>query len=494
MGQALDKEEFTPEDVARFSARLEESLEALERVLARPGFGVGPRTLGAELEAHLVDRGGRALGVCGEVLARARDRQLTVELGRFNVEFNAGVVSLAGRPFREFGEDLTRMLARLRRAAGEVGGRVALVGVLPTLRLEDLEPSVLSPFARYRALQHGLRSHRARPFRLHIEGEETLSLEMEYVSAASACTSMQYHLKVDPVDFARAHNAAQLAIAPVLALCGNSPLFLGRRLWHETRIPLYRQATDGRSSEEESMELPSRTGFGHGWVRQGAHELFAQGVALHSPLLPVVGQESPLEVVAGGGVPSLSELRMHQGTLYPWNRAVYDPSGGGHVRVEMRALPSGPSVPDMLANGAFALGLTLSLMKEVEGLVTRMPFRCARTNFYRAAREGLDAPLYWPGLPGQLLAVQPVRQLLPRLLARAREGLVAAGVDPEDVEPLFELLEGRLRTGRTGARWQLDMLARLEADRPRNEALTAMFERYLAHSEEGMPVHTWPDV
>ncbi|EPX63544.1 glutamate-cysteine ligase, family 2 [Cystobacter fuscus DSM 2262] len=493
MGQALEKEEFTPEEVARFSARLEESLEALERVLARPGFGVGPRTLGAELEAHLVDIGGRALSVCGEVLARARDRQLTVELGRFNVEINARVVPLAGRPFREFGADLTRMLARLRHAAGEVGGRVALVGVLPTLRLEELVPGVISPLPRYRALQHGLRSHRARPFRLHIEGEETLSHELEYISAASACTSLQYHLKVDPADFARAHNAAQLAIAPVLALCGNSPLFLGRRLWHETRITLYRQLTDGRSSEEESMELPSRTGFGHGWVRQGAHELFAQGVALHPPILPVLGHEAPLEVVARGGVPSLSELRMHQGTVYPWNRAVYDPSDGGHVRVEMRALPSGPSVPDMLANGAFLLGLTLSLMEEVEALVSRMPFRCARTNFYRAAREGLDAPLYWPGRPGQPLVVQPVRELLPRLLERARQGLVSAGVEPEDVEPLFELLEGRLRTGRTGARWQLDALARLEADRPRHEALTAMFERYLAYSEEGMPVHTWPD-
>jgi hypothetical protein len=173
---------------------------------------------------------------------------------------------------------------------------------------------------------------------------------------------------------------------------------------------------------------------------------------------------------------------------------VYDPAGGGHVRVEMRALPSGPSVPDLLANGAFLIGLTLSLMEAVEALVPRMPFRCARTNFYRAAREGLDAPLFWPGRPGQPLAVLPVRELLPHLLTRARQGLVAAGVDPEDVGPLFELLEGRLRTGRTGARWQLDTLKRLEADRPRYEAITEMFERYLAHCEEDTPVHTWPDV
>jgi hypothetical protein len=493
VGQALDRDEFTREDVACFSARLEESLEALERLLARPGFGVGPRTLGAELETHLVDREGRALGVCGEVLARARHRQLTVELGRFNVEINAEVVSLAGRPFREFRADLSRVLAELRRAAREVGCRVALVGILPTLRLEELNWRVLSPLPRYRALKHALRVHRARPFRLHIEGEETLSQDMEDVSAASACTSMQYHLRVDPTDFARAHNSAQLAIAPVLALCGNSPLFLGRRLWHETRITLYRQATDGRSSEEESMELPSRTGFGHGWVRQGAHELFAQGVALHPPLLPVMGQESPLQVVARGGVPRLSELRIHQGTLYPWNRAVYDSACGGHVRVEMRALPSGPSLSDMLANGAFLLGLTLSLMDEVDALVPGIPFRCARTNFYRAAREGLEAPMYWPGRPGHLLSALPVRELLPGLLRRARQGLVSAGVAPDDVEPLFALLEGRLRTGRTGARWQLDALARLEAGRSRHEALSAMFARYLAHSEEDTPVHTWPD-
>ena len=494
MGQSLDKLEFTQEDVARFSARLEESLEALERLLARPGFGVGPRTLGAELEVHLVDRQGRALGVSDEVLARNRHSKLTVEMGRFNVEINAGVVPLAGWPFREFGADLTRALAEVRRAAGEVGGRVAVVGMLPTLRLEDLDPSIITPVPRYHAIQHGLRGHRARPFQLHIEGEETLSQEMESISAAGACTSLQYHLRVDPADFARAHNAAQLATAPVLALCGNSPLFLGRRLWQETRVTLYRQTMDGRSREEEAMELPPRTSFGHGWVHHGAHELFAQGVALYAPLLPVLGHESPLEVVARGEVPGLDELRMQQGTLYAWNRAVYDPACGGHLRVELRALPAGPTVPDMLANGAFLLGLTLSLMDEMEALMPAMPFRCARTNFYRAARDGLDALLLWPSHPGRPLATLPARELLPRLLARAQQGLVSAGVAPGDVEPLFALLEGRLRTGRTGARWQLDALARLEADRPRHEALTAMLERYLVHSEENTPVHTWPDV
>jgi hypothetical protein len=494
VGQSLDRVEFTEEDVARFSARLEESLEALERLLARPGFGVGPRTLGAELEVHLVDSRCQALGVSDEVLARNRHSQLTVEMGRFNVEINAGVVPLAGSPFRAFGADLTRSLAEVRRAAGEVGGRVAVVGMLPTLRLEELNLGIMTPALRYHAIQHRLRGRRDRPFRLHIEGEETLSQEMESIVAAGACTSLQYHLRVDPADFARAHNAAQLATGPVLALCGNSPLFLGRRLWHETRVTLYRQAMDGRTREEEAMELPPRTSFGHGWVHQGAHELFAQGVALYPPLLPVLGHESPREVVARGEVPALDELRMQQGTIYAWNRAIYDPADGGHLRVELRALPAGPTVPDMLANGAFLLGLTLSLMDEVEALVPVMPFRCARTNFYRAARDGLDASLYWPNTRSRPLVTLPARELLPRLLARARQGLVSAGVAPGDVEPLFTLLEGRLRTGQTGARWQLDALARLEADRPRHEALPAMLERYLVHSEGEAPVHTWPAV
>jgi hypothetical protein len=490
MGLHIDREHFTAEDEARFVPRLQEALDALAALLARPRFGEGPTTVGAELELHLVDGSGRPLPINRQVLAQTVDPRMTVEINRFNLECNLKPQLLAQRAFSGLAAELADTLAEVRRAAGAAGARVAPIGVLPTLREEDLGSSALTALPRYRALSRALRRQRGGPFRIAISGQDSLALEADDVTLEGASTSLQFHLRVAPGDFARIFNAAQLATAPVLALAGNSPLFLGRRLWQETRVALFRQSVDVRGEDE--CARPSRVSFGHGWVRRGAHELFAEAVALHAPLLPALGAEAPLAVVQEGGMPRLEELRLHLGTVWSWNRPVYDPEWGGHLRVELRALPSGPTVADMVANGAFLLGLTLALSQEVEALLPGMPFRYASANFYRAARLGLEAFLQWPSRTPLSPRQLPARTLLPALLEQARGGLLAAGVPQAELEGPFALLAERLATGQTGARWQLACLARLERGLPREEALAAMLERYLAHAEEGTPVHRWP--
>jgi hypothetical protein len=235
-----------------------------------------------------------------------------------------------------------------------------------------------------------------------------------------------------------------------------------------------------------------RVTFGHGWVRQGPLELFAESVALHAPLLPVMGPESPLAPLAEGALPRLDELRLHQGTVWSWNRAIYDPGGEGHVRIELRALPAGPTVVDMLANGALLLGLTLGLSEQVESLLPGLPFACARGNFLRAAKEGLDAVMLWPERQAPSPQPVPAPVLVERLLPVARQGLVGAGVDAEEADALLSVIQARLRAGITGARWQRKMLARLEAHMPRPDALAALLERYMAYAASGRPVHEWP--
>ncbi|MGZ3458178.1 MAG: glutamate--cysteine ligase, partial [Archangium sp.] len=264
------------------------------------------------------------------------------------------------------------------------------------------------------------------------------------------------------------------------------------RLWDETRVALFRQAVDDRGEAPSEAPLHGRVTFGHGWVRQGALELFAESVALYPPLLPVLGPESPLERLVAGGLPRLDELRLHQGTVWSWNRAIYDPSAGGHVRIEMRVLPAGPTVLDMLANGALLLGLTLGLSGQVEALLPGLPFDCARGNFLRAAREGLDAVLLWPERHAPSPRPVPAPALVQRLLPVARAGLVDAGVLAEEADALLSLIQARLHAGCTGARWQRKMLARLEAHMPRPDALGALLERYLVHAASGRPVHEWP--
>jgi hypothetical protein len=492
MGLTIDREQFDPLDYQRFERRLDDCLTALERLLERPGFGTGPATVGAELELFLVDGRGRPLPRNQEVRAETADPRVVLEIDRFNLELNLTPAPLAGRPFAAMASELDQALGIVGRAAAWHGGRVVMIGILPTLHRDDLRLAALSDAPRYRALNNGLRRLRQEPFRIRIAGADPLELDADDVGLEGANTSFQVHLRVDPDRFADHFNAAQLATGPVLAVAGNSPTFCGHRLWQETRVALFKQAVDDRDRAARTSRRLSRVAFGTGWVQGGPLELLEESVRLHEPVLPVVGPEQPLERLAGGGVPALDELRLHQGTVWRWNRAIYDPTGGGHLRIELRALPSGPTVTDMLANAAFVLGLTLALAGDAATLVRRFAFQQAHHNFYRAAQFGLGAELAWPLGAGGRSRTVPAAELVRQLLPAARDGLVGAGVLPEEADGLLEVIEGRTARGQTGAAWQCQALASLERGRDRPRALAAMLERYLELQRAGDPVHTWP--
>jgi hypothetical protein len=492
VGVEIDQDEFSAEDRRRFAARLDEQVAALELLLARPGFGAGPRSLGAELEVSLVDGRCRPLGINRTVLAETRDPRLNLEVDRFNLELNTRPVPCAGRPFTALRADLAGGLAELGRRAATHGGRVIMIGILPTLVATDLGSRALTDSPRYRALSAGLRALRQEPFAVAIDGEDPLTVTVDDVTMQGANTSFQMHLRVTPDEFGRAYNAAQIATAPALAVAGNAPLFLGHRLWEETRIALCRQSVDDRVDAGPDEWRPARVSFGHGWARAGAVELFAESVALYAPLLPVLTGEDALAHARAGEVPALEELRLHHGTVWRWNRAVYDPADGGQLRIELRALPAGPTLTDMLANAAFLIGLTLGLAPAAESLVRRLTFGHARRNFYQAARHGLDAELLWPAGTGSSPRPTTVRELIPRLLPVARRGLAAAGVTADESEAALAVIAERVARGVTGARWQRRVLAALERDRPRAEALVALAERYLDAAASERPVHEWP--
>lgn len=493
MGLEIEQDEFGEEDFRRFSEKLGACKEALAEVLARAGFGCGETTIGAELECNLVDEAGRPAMVNRAVLAGMHDDRVTLEVDRFNMEINAKPFPLAGAPFAATSRELTNALEAIRRAARAHGAEPVTIGILPTLREEDLTSSALTEGHRYRALSSGLRRLRGEPFPLHIHGEDALDLRADDVAYEGANTSLQVHLRTNPAEFAATYNAAQIATAITLAISGNSPLFLGRRLWEETRIALFRQSVDDRVSASDNDWRPARVSFGHGWVREGALELFREAVHLHEPLLPVSTEEDPLAVVRAGGIPRLAELRLHHGTIWRWNRAIYDDSAGGHLRIEMRALPAGPTVKDMIANAAFLLGLTLGLRRSADDLVTRITFGHVRRNFYEAARRGLDAELLWPWGEGPSPKLLRANDLALHLLPLAREGLVRERVSSDDADSALGIIHARLASGSTGARWQRCTFARLlQSGLDANEASRSLVVRYRELSESGEPVHTWP--
>ena len=492
MGLEVDRAEFEEDDYRRFAARLVESLQVLEELLARPDFGEGPASIGAELEVSLVDARARPLPGNRQVLADSVDPRLTYELDRFNLESNLRHGPLAGRPFRALGRECHDVLEEMQRAARGHGGRIAMIGILPTLETRDLEGAeAMTESLRYRALATSLRRLRDGPFELDIRGEDALNLACESVAFEGAATSFQVHVRVPPRDFARFYNALQLTTPVLLAVSGNSPIFLGHRLWCETRIALFKQAVDARRERGEDRR-PARVSFGEDWIAAPL-ELFAANVEHHPPLLPVMDGEPPRSAAADGRLPRLRELRLHQGTVWRWNRAIYDPDEGGHLRVEMRSLPSGPTVTDMLANTAFHVGIAAAIAEREPDWTLEFPFESAHGDFYRAAQSGPRALLAWPEALGGTGQRQSAAELCELLLPWAQRGLDAWGVERGDSQPLLEVFGRRAGSGRTGADWQQRALARAEATRPRREAVAWMLERYLERSVAGDPVASWDD-
>ena len=486
MGTEITREKFSERDYARFTERLERCLSDLGQLLGRPGFGAGPVTIGAELELFLADGAARPLPLNQAVRALAADPRVALELNRFNLELNCSPALLAGRPFTALAGELGVLLDRVGAAARAYHGRIALIGVLPTLSQAHLGADAVTGTARYRALDRGLRRLRRGPVQIKISGAEPLELTSDAIALEGANCSFQVHLRVTPGDFTRVYNAVQLATAPALAVAGNSPTFLGHRLWEETRVALFKQSVEDRDSRGPRRR-PPRTTLGTGWLRDGgALELFTESVRLHEPLLPFVSARESCDP------PGLDELRLHQGTVWRWNRAIYDPAAGGHLRIEMRALPAGPTVTDMLANAAFLVGLTLWLAGQDQRWTYELPFERADHGFYRAAQYGLAAELTWPSGPHQVRTVTAAA-LVPELLPAARRGLVGAGVAEAEADCLLGVIGARVATGQTGAAWQRAALAAAEGGRSREQALMVMLDRYLACAATGQPVHTWPN-
>src|SRR6516225_2578242 len=394
------------------------------RTAAGPaGIRGGPATVGAELELFLIDSAARTLPHNQAIRAAVADPRVTVELNRFNLELNATPALLVGRPFATLGGELNLLVDRVTHAARDYGGRVAVIGILPTLSLTDLGPGAMTDLPRYRVLAGGLRRLRQDPFRIRIAGADPLELASNDVGLEAANTSFQVHLRVDPADFTRTYNAVQLATAPVLAVSGNSPTFLGHRLWEETRIAVFKQSVDDRP-RHGPRRRPARATLGTGWLRGGPLELFTESTRLHRPLLPVLSGLGPIAGNAGEQAPPLDELRLRQGTVWRWNRAIYDPAWGGHLRIEMRALPAGRTIIDMLANAACLLGLSLWLAAQDQHWTYAVPFERADHGFYRAAQHGLSARLSWPAGQRDQMRTVPAAKLIAELVPAARQGLL----------------------------------------------------------------------
>jgi gamma-glutamyl:cysteine ligase YbdK (ATP-grasp superfamily) len=496
MGRDVTTGAYTREDRQRYRRKVQRCLDALAAMLNSETFSFRKRHMGLEIELNLVDDKLQPAMTNTVVLEKIDDPVFTTELGQHNIELNVEPRPLAGNDLRELDQDLRGLLGKANAKAHDAGADLVMIGILPTLREEHFDSRWLSPSSRYAVLNEQIFAARGEEMLLNMEGvampgraPERLRSYSESILPEAACTSAQLHLQVAPEDFAAHWNAAQCLAGPQVALAANSPFLLGKALWHETRIPLFEQATDTRPEELKNQGVRPRVWFGERWITS-IFDLFEENVRYFPGLLPEMDDEDPMAELAEGRAPALRELRLHNGTVWRWNRPVYDVVDGvPHLRVENRVLPAGPTVLDLVANAAFFYGAQRALVLEDRPLWTQMSFQAAEENMYTAAKHGLGSQLYWPGIGW----IPPDELVLRRLLPMAHEGLRDCGVDDEARERYLGVIEQRCVARRNGASWQRETVAKLEQrGASRDAALQGMLRSYIELMHGGEPVHTWP--
>jgi gamma-glutamyl:cysteine ligase YbdK (ATP-grasp superfamily) len=470
LGQEIADSHFSPEDFVAFGERLERETQLLGEWLREGRFQIEEHVGGFELEAWLVDDEGNPAPVNEACLERLNDPFVVPELAKFNLELNGEPAVLRGDALSRLAGCLGSTWSRCSSVARDYDTFLAMIGILPTVTQEHLGLHNMSPLQRYRALDEQLfRLRGGAPLEMDIEGNERLRFTHHDVMLESATTSFQIHLKVGADEAVRCYNASKIIAAPMVAISANSPFLFGKDLWHETRIPLFEQAVYIGPSERVK-----RVGFGIRYLHESVLECFQANIDRYTVLLPRLMDE-PEE--------QLAHLRLHNGTIWRWNRPLVgiNEEGVPHLRIEHRVVPAGPTLDDCIANAAFYFGAVRALAGMVLAPEGRLPFEAAKRNFYTGARYGLEARLQW--LDGKTCSV--VELCRDCLLPLARQGLRELGIDHHEIDHWLGIIEGRLEVRQNGAVWQRAWVGRHGCD------MQALTLAYLERQVEGDPVHRW---
>ncbi len=491
MGDEVAGVGYTREQRQRYREKVRQCLDVFERMLTEHSFEFDRPLTGLEIELNLVDDDFSPAMKNAAVLESIADSDYQTELGQFNIELNVSPRPLPGDSALELEDLLRRSLNAAEAKASAAGAHIVMIGILPTLMPEDFHAEWMSANARYAALNESVFAARGEDLLIDIASPTSSDRVMAYadtIAPESACTSVQLHLQVSPQEFAASWNAAQTLLGPQLAVGANSPFLFGKNLWAETRTELFLQATDTRAVELKNQGVRPRVFFGERWITS-IFDLFEENVRYFPALLPEVSDEDPVAVLDSGQAPRMQELRLQNGTVYRWNRPVYDiVEGRPHLRVENRVLPAGPTVVDVLANSAFYYGAMRVLSEEDRPVWTKMSFATAQSNFTECARRGMGATVYWPGY-GEMPAEELV---LRHLLPLAHEGLERWGVSAQVRDRYLGVVEARCKSGRNGAEWQVATVSALQSrGLGRLEAVREMLRLYADGMHGNEPVHTW---
>lgn len=488
MGEQNVDELLDERQLRTFMKALLDDVRALEQLLESGSIERGVRRIGAEQEFFLVNGEGHPAFTGGEVLKQLDPARFTTELAKFNVEANLLPQEFGGSCLRLMEEDLNLAMSEVREAAANCDSHPVLVGILPSLEKGHLSLDSMTPSPRYYALNRAITALRGGVFDTRIKGVDELSMQHDNVMLEACNTSFQIHFQTGPDEFANLYNVAQLVTAPALAAAVNSPLLLGKRLWRETRVALFQQSVDARSLTHQARGQRTRVQFGNQWVEQSVLEIFREDIARFRVVLGADIEEDSLASLAKGVMPQLAALRLHNGTVYRWNRPCYGVHEGvAHLRIENRSLPSGPTVLDEVANAAFFFGLMVAELEEYGDVAKAIGFDVAKSNFFNAARHGLDAQFEW--FDGRLWTACEL--ILDVLLPQARAGLRHRGIDSSDIDRYLGVFEERVRSGKTGASWMVNSWNSMPTTATRDQRQRALVSGMIARQKKPEPCHEW---
>jgi hypothetical protein len=474
MGQEITRTQFKESDFFAFRQKLAEETALLKQMIERKSFSNQPAIAGFEIEAWLVDKSMRPAPINKQYLETLHDPLASAELAKFNFELNCDPTPLTGNVFSQLYAQLDRTWQNAGRHAESMNHNTIMIGILPTLAQSDLHLGNMSEMHRYKALNEQILQARGKPIHIDINGVEHLKFDHHDVMIESATTSFQTHIQLPQALAHHFYNASIIASAAVVAVSANSPYLFGKELWHETRIPLFEQAAETGGYDGAAQGPLHRVSFGSGYLRQSVLECFEENLA-HFPVLLPVGLDADIEQFA--------HLRLHNGTIWRWNRPLigFDTDGTPHIRIEHRTPASGPTPVDAIANAAFYFGLAQNLCEHVLDHGLPLTFPAAKDNFYHAARHGLDSTIVW--FDGSKHRIEHL--LRTELLPRASKGLQSFGVDDSDIDDYLGIIRQRLANKQNGCCWQRRFAKEHQHD------FAGMTRAYLKNQNSGKPVSEW---
>jgi CBS domain-containing protein len=365
-----------------------------------------------------------------------------------------------------------------------------LAGILPTLKYRHLQFEYMTPVERYKTLSQTLSKLRGSHFQIHLQGVDEIIMSLGSVLFEACNTSFQLHLQINPEAFVNKYNWAQMITGPVLSACVNSPILFGNELWAETRIALFKQSVDTRSSEKLLRHTSPRVYFGNGWLQHSPAELWKNDI-MNFPLLVTSDDfEDSKAVFENGQIPNLRAIRLHNGTTYTWNRMCYgDDKPNPHLRIECRYLPSGPTIIDEIANFAFWVGLMNAEPPEGGEFWKNIDFKSAKNNFIKAARMGLDTIFQWFGKN-----ISAKELILETLLPLAKTGLRKQKVAENDIERYLSVFEKRVKNEITGASWTVENFRNLSKKYGQVIAEKEITRQMLAYQKDNTPLYEWENI